>query len=190
MYLKAKHAHPESYPVGVASRECGSSAWTPSRRSANAMLTEPALILSAIIAGVCIGLLAHEWAHAGVLHFADVEYTVTVLPNRNGHPLMWLASVPWAVVDPRPTPGTAPLALRAAALAPLLLALPPLLLSFAGFVPSMDAPIVTGFSLGWLACAIPSPRDFSVAFYAHEYADQIRPSRPDQPVDALESAPK
>ena len=140
------------------------------------MLTEPALVLSAIVAGVCIGLLAHEWAHAGVLHFADVEYTVTVLPNRNGHPLTWPASVPWAVVDPRPTPGTAPLALRAAALAPLLLALPPLVLSFAGFVPSMDAPIVTGFALGWLACAIPSPRDFSVAFYAHAYIDRRRPS--------------
>ena len=138
------------------------------------MLTEPALVLSAIIAGVSIGLLAHEWAHAGVLHFADVEYTVSVLPNRNRHPLTWPASVPWAVVDPRPTPGTAPLALRAAALAPLLLALPPLVLSFAGFVPSMDAPISTGFALGWLACAIPSPRDFSVAFYAHKHTERLR----------------
>jgi len=34
-------------------------------------------------------------------------------------------------------------------------------------------PVAIGFTLGLLACAIPSPQDFSVAFYAHHLLEGL-----------------
>lgn len=120
----------------------------------------------ALALSVGIGLVIHEWTHALVLRLAGVDYTVSYFPGRSGGPLGLLASCPWAVVEPTPTGRDSAWVLRVAALAPVLLAVPVLATGFAGHL-TPDTPILTAMAIGWLACAIPSPQDFSVAFYAH-----------------------
>lgn len=127
--------------------------------------------LTVVVAGcalalsAAVGLVAHESAHALVLRLARVEYTVSYFPGRDGV-LGRLASCPWAVVQPTPTGREPAWILRLAALAPALLALPVLA---AGLTVDLTAetPILSAIAIGWLACSIPSPQDFSVAFYAH-----------------------
>lgn len=122
------------------------------------------LLLAGCLLGgtVAVGLLAHESAHATVLRLAGIEYTVSYSPGRDesrrGHP--------WAVVRPSPTGREPPWHLRIAALSPALLALPAFAVGVVGG-PWLDSPLVTAVIVGWLACSIPSPQDFSVAFYAH-----------------------
>lgn len=130
------------------------------------MVTELALIVAALALGVSSGLLAHEWAHATVLHLCGIGYAVTIFPDRRGHPLRWLARQPWAVVHPQPSTDAAGWALKGASLAPFALAVPPFALGFLGHGPTAAQPVLTAFAIGWLACAIPSPQDFAVAFHA------------------------
>lgn len=138
----------------------------------------------ALALAVAIGLVAHEWAHATVLRLARVEYSVSYLPGRPDGLVALVTTRPWAAVYPRPTGTEPPWALRLAALAPALLAIPAFGLAFAGYVTS-DTPIVAAATIGWLACALPSPQDFSVAFHAHELLERSRetnaitPSRAD-----------
>lgn len=115
---------------------------------------------------VAVGLVAHEWSHAFVLRFGAIDYTISYLPNRERGLVGLLRSRPWAVVQPRPTGTDSPWVLRIAALAPLALALPALGLSATGYA-TEGPPVVTAATVGWLACTIPSPQDFSVAFHAH-----------------------
>ena len=119
-----------------------------------------------LVLAVVAGLLTHEGTHALVLRMARIEYTVTVFPGRSRGVLGLLASCPWAAVHPRPTGTESPWQLRLAALAPLTMVLPVLWAVTAGGVP-IESPLTTAIAIGWLACAIPSPQDFSVAFYAH-----------------------
>lgn len=126
-----------------------------------------ALAGGGLVLGVVAGLVAHECSHAAALRAAGVDYAVEFFPDRNGTVLGLLASCPWAAVRPLPTERDAAWTLRVAALTPLLLALPIALLGVAGHSLSTDAPAVTALSIGWLACAIPSPQDFSVVFHAH-----------------------
>ncbi|WP_254863284.1 hypothetical protein [Halovivax gelatinilyticus] len=142
------------------------------------MATTTALLVAVLAAGVGSGLLAHEWAHAGVLRLTGTEYTVTFLPDRDSSPLRWLTSCPWAVVHPNPTAATPAWSLKVAALAPLALAIPVFGLALSGLAPSPEQPLFSAFALGWLACAIPSPQDFSVAFYAHRALESV-PAAPD-----------
>ena len=128
--------------------------------------TNVAVAGCALALAVAVGLVAHEWTHALVLRLARIEYTVTYFPGRTDGVVGRLASCPWAVVRPQPTGREPSIYLRSAALAPLLLAAPVLALGLGGVV-SADSSIVTAFAIGWLACCIPSPQDFSVAFYAH-----------------------
>lgn len=125
----------------------------------------------ALVAGVATGLLAHEWSHAAVLRAADVEYDVEFFPDRGGGLLALLASCPWAQVRPAPASGDPPWVLRGAALAPASLALPVLALGLTGHLTASEWPALSAFAIGWLACAVPSPQDFSVAFYAHVLLD-------------------
>ncbi|MCU4974508.1 hypothetical protein OB955_17445 [Halobacteria archaeon AArc-m2/3/4] len=128
----------------------------------------------ALALAVTAGLLVHEWTHALVLRLARVEYTIEYFPsgtdsddsNADGGVFAVLARCPWALVRPRPTGDEPAWHLRIAALIPLSLALPVLLLGLSGHVPT-DNVVVSAALIGWLACAIPSPQDFSVAFYAH-----------------------
>lgn len=128
--------------------------------------TEAILAVGVLAAVVLAGLIAHEWSHALVLRLAAVEYTISYAPNRKGGILGLLRSCPWAVVHPHPTGSEPTWVLRAAALAPLILAVPALGLLAAGNAATQPS-ITTAAIIGWLACAIPSPQDFSVAFHAH-----------------------
>ncbi|MFC6767190.1 hypothetical protein ACFQE6_20055, partial [Natrinema soli] len=78
----------------------------------------------ALALAVAIGLVAHEWAHATVLRLARVEYSVSYFPGRPGGIVALVTTRPWAAVYPRPTGNESPWALRLAALAPTLLAIP------------------------------------------------------------------
>lgn len=123
-----------------------------------------ALALLTLVVMVFAGLLAHEAAHALVLRSAGISFVVRLFPGRAGG-VGLLAATPVAAVHPDPGPGDSAWILRVAALAPLALAAPVFLIGFAYGLPA--DPVFAGALMGWLACAIPSPQDFSVAFYAH-----------------------
>ncbi|SDK71311.1 hypothetical protein [Natronorubrum texcoconense] len=127
--------------------------------------TEVAVAGGALVLAVATGLVAHEWLHALTLRLARIDYTVTYFPDRTDGVVGLLASCPWAAVRPHPTGREPAWQLRAAALSPFLLAAPVFALGIRG-VP-VESPVVTAIGIGWLACSIPSPQDFSVAFYAH-----------------------
>lgn len=125
----------------------------------------------ALLLTVPVGLVAHEWAHALVLRAAGIDYEIVYFADRDDGVIAALASCPWAAVHPSPT-GTEPAwQLRVAALVPISLALPALALSL---TPVASSPIVAAILVGWLACTIPSPQDFSVAFYAHRVLEDTR----------------
>ena len=137
------------------------------------VLLEPFLLVVAacvLLLSVSFGILLHELAHAFVLQLLGIPYEIAWLPGRGEWTRLYgVFSGTWAVVTPisvsRNTPSWG---LRVAAIAPLLLALP-LMLIVAGLV---QDPLSTGnvFTtvgiLGFSACAIPSPQDFSVFWYA------------------------
>ena len=153
--------------------------------TATATTTTTTTITTTIGAGcilalaVVSGLIAHEWSHAIVLRLAAVDYEIRYLPDRSERQrdgwgpnsvVALLRSCPWAAVAPKPT-GTEPAWLfRLAALAPLCLALPVFGLGIGGYL-TADTPIVAAAAIGWLACSIPSPQDFSIVFYAHRLTD-------------------
>lgn len=124
------------------------------------LVAGPVLLLA-----VVVGLVAHESAHAAALRLFGIEHTVTYFPGRTDGVAL-LASCPWAVVEPQPTGRESTHSLRVAALAPALLAVPVFALGAGGLLPA-GSPVATAFAVGWLACSIPSPQDFSVVFYAH-----------------------
>ncbi|AFZ74019.1 hypothetical protein [Natronobacterium gregoryi] len=118
-----------------------------------------------LVGAVATGLVAHELAHAFVLRLFGVDYSISYFPGGSGV-LGRLSSCPWAVVRPNPTGREPSWTLRVAALAPALLAAPPFVAGVVG--PGVDSSIATAAIIGWLACSIPSPQDFSVALYARE----------------------
>ena len=131
----------------------------------------------ALVLAVGLGLVVHEWSHAVVLRLARIDYTISYLPNRSNGPLGLLASCPWAVVEPTPTGRDPAWVLRVAALAPAALAVPVLALGAAGGL-TAETPILAATAIGWLACSIPSPQDFSVAFYAHRLLEDGAETEP------------
>ncbi len=130
------------------------------------------LAVPVLAASVAVGLIAHEYAHAFVLRLAGVAYTVEYFPDRGDSVVTTLASCRWARVNPRPIGTEPPWVLRVAALMPLALAVPVFVSGLAGTIPFGDRPVTTVATIGWLACAIPSPQDFSVAFYAHRVLEE------------------
>ncbi|OAQ52544.1 hypothetical protein HTG_13045 [Natrinema mahii] len=138
----------------------------------------------ALAIAIAVGLVAHEWSHAAVLRLARVEYAVSYFPGRADGLLALVTTRPWAAVHPRPTGTEPPWALRLAALAPALLAVPVFGLGLTGHL-TAETPVVAAAAIGWLACALPSPQDFSVAFHAGRLLERSRertgtaPSRAD-----------
>jgi len=131
-----------------------------------------AVAAAALCLAVGVGTVAHECCHAAVLSLGGVPYEVDWLPERDGATLLRAGALgTWAAVTPRRLPDdTSPWLLRVAAFAPLALAAPGALV-LAGALPDPTAagePAVVGATLGWLACALPSPRDFSLVWYAEE----------------------
>ncbi|WP_335998529.1 hypothetical protein [Halorientalis halophila] len=134
------------------------------------LTTSPVGLLTialALLAAVAAGTIAHELAHAAVLRAAGVACEIRWLPaagsgdsDRRG---------PWATVNPRVDAASpSPVVLRIAALAPLVLALP-LAMALPGLGPNPFANgslAMQAAAIGWLGCALPSPQDFSVVWYA------------------------
>lgn len=111
------------------------------------------------------GILAHESAHAAVLHAFGIRYDVSWHPNRRAIGTDLAIASPLATVTPRPvTPRRSQRVVRVAAIAPLALA-SPLSLVVLGVLPDPLAsgdPYMAAVTVGWAACALPSPQDFSV----------------------------
>jgi len=130
-----------------------------------------------LVAAVSLGLLAHELAHALALRAAGVPYELTLFPGDGRGRLRSAVAGQWATVRPRvPAAGAAPWTLRLSAMMPLAL-LAPLALVPAGVVTDPFAaghPVAQAAVLGWLACALPSPADFSVLFHAERALDEER----------------
>lgn len=128
--------------------------------------------LSGVLLGaLAVGLVAHEFSHLLALGLSDVPCTVEVLPGRtDGSASSGLGS-PLARVRPTGSlDAVSPTRLRVAALAPLCLAVP--LLSIpAGVAPDPFASGTVGSKLvliAWVGCSIPSPQDFSLAWYPEQ----------------------
>ncbi len=124
----------------------------------------------AILLGACVvGVVVHELSHILALRLAGVSHTVEVLPTRDDRK-QFSAGIgnPLARVSPTRIPDdVSPWAIRCAALMPLLLALPLVLISL-GVFPDPFASGNLGAKMvvvGWLGCSIPSPQDFSIAWY-------------------------
>ena len=136
-------------------------------------------ILALVGAGVVLlltvglGIVAHELSHAAVLSLFGIECDLAIGSSRvrSGQ---FGSNVPgtWATVTPQEvSPKTSPLAMRLSSIAPLVLAVP-FVTVLAGIVPDplqAGSPLLSAWTVGWLACAIPSPQDFSV-FYHSEAA--------------------
>ena len=124
------------------------------------------LLLGAVVAGT----VTHELTHAAVLHALAVPYSFVWFPVANGPKVYGAGLVtPWASVVPSSLPDDVPpWGLRLAAIAPFTMAIPFLLLPL-GVVPEaavMGNEYRLAVTIGWLACAIPSPQDFSLCWYA------------------------
>ncbi|WP_123539134.1 hypothetical protein [Halosimplex salinum] len=132
-------------------------------------MTPIELIAAAVVLAltVSLGLVAHELAHAAVLRAASVPHEIDWFPGQTGGVLHAGLRGQWAVVRPRPGAETPTWLLRLSAMMPLAL-VTPLALIPAGVV--SDPFAVEGVArfavLGWMACALPSPQDFSVLWHA------------------------
>lgn len=123
------------------------------------------LVVGTAVAGVA----AHELSHTVALRLAGISGTIEVLPTRDdAGQLSRVIGAPLARVrltqlgDDIP-----PRYLRAAALMPLCLSFPLVLISV-GIFPDPFASNALGPKLAlivWLGCSIPSPQDFSLAWY-------------------------
>jgi hypothetical protein len=120
-----------------------------------------------LVGTVGLGMLAHELSHAVTLRLLGVPCEFRWLPGRAGADARARLSGTAAVV-PREVESEMANRLRVAAVMPFLLATPVVLVPL-GVLPD---PFVTGevvqqvAVVGWLACAIPSPQDFSLLWHA------------------------
>lgn len=123
-----------------------------------------------LILTVGVGIVAHELSHAAVLYLFEIQCDVGIGAEQVGTSRLG-ANIPgtWAAVTPREiSPGTSAWALRLSSVAPLVLAVP-FVAVVAGIVPDplqAASPLLSAWTVGWLACAIPSPQDFSVFWHA------------------------
>lgn len=119
---------------------------------------------------VGVGIVAHELSHAAVLYLLGIRCDISIGPKRVGTSQFdSIIFGAWAAVTPREiSPGTSVWAIRLSSVAPLILAVP-FVTVVTGIVPDplqADNPLLSAWAVGWLACAIPSPQDFSVFWYA------------------------
>lgn len=141
------------------------------------MMEPVELMASVAVLAVAIaaGTVAHELSHALMLRALGVTCDIQWLPGAEADGLVNIGGS-LATVTPRAVPrDLAPWRLRVAALMPLTLALPiPLVL--VGLLPdplAVDDPLVAAAAVGWLACGIPSPQDFSLVWHAEEAIDRF-----------------
>lgn len=135
-------------------------------------MTPVELGLAGLVLAVAVGTgtVAHELSHALILRALAIPHDLEWLPDSDEVSVLAVGvSGRLAAVTPRaPAPDLPPWGLRVAALAPLTLALPLALVPL-GILPD---PVASGniyliaATIGWLACALPSPQDFSLVWYA------------------------
>lgn len=122
-----------------------------------------------VLGAVGTGTVVHELLHATVLELAGVDAEVRWLEGGRAGRLGAGLFGTWASVRMTAVPvDLPPWQLRAAALAPLLLAAPLVVIAI-GAVPdpfASDHLYPKLFLVGWLACALPSPQDFSLVWNA------------------------
>jgi len=126
-----------------------------------------------------VGTVAHELTHAVALQVLGVEYDVEWLPERDIVGLFGVGvSRNWATVTPRSIPpGVSTRGLRISAIAPLALAIP-IAGVLLGVVPDpmhLDNLAAAAMTVGWFACALPSPQDFSLFWHADQVVDEQAP---------------
>lgn len=125
---------------------------------------------------VVAGIITHEFSHALALRVFGVPFEMSWLPERTRSGLL-RASIAgnWAAVQPQALPrGLQPWRLRVAAMMPLLLATPLALVGL-GVLPdpfASGSPYEAAVAIGWLACAVPSPQDFSLLWYAEQVIEE------------------
>ena len=135
-------------------------------------------LLTAVVAlgsTVAIGIVIHELSHAAVLHSLGVPYDIEWFPDHRTTSYFATGVFgSWASVTPGQLPASVPAwGLRLSAMAPLALLLP-FVLVIVGTVPDpleSQSLWMTAVTIGWLACALPSPQDFSVLFYADRFTN-------------------
>jgi hypothetical protein len=137
-------------------------------------LIDLGVTVGALLALVAAGTVVHEYLHALTLRTFGIPYTIEWVSGRDGGLRSWL-SVRWASVTPDSVPpDAAAWQLRLAAIAPLSLAVPFVLVG-TGIIP---APFARGpgalelAAVALLATAIPSPDDFSLFWYADRILNQ------------------
>ena len=119
---------------------------------------------------VGVGTVFHELSHATALRAIGVDCEIEWIPGADESGLLGASvSGALATVTPRAIPrGLPPWRLRAAAISPLVLATP-LALALTGALPDPFSVANVYFHaavIGWIACALPSPRDFSLFWHA------------------------
>jgi hypothetical protein len=147
-----------------------------------ASLTDLLLAGGALLLTLGVGTVVHEFAHAAVLWTLGVPFDVEWLPDREeAGPAGAGFFGRWASVTPRRLPpDLSPWGLRAAALAPLVLAAP-MALVLVGVLPDPNAtgnlPLIVA-TLTWFGCALPSPQDFSLVWHADAAIEEHSGSAP------------
>lgn len=118
---------------------------------------------------VAVGTIIHEFLHAIILRAFGIPYTIEWFTVSHMSSLQSWFTVKWATVTPGSLPAdVSPWQLRLAALAPLSIAAP-FVLVIAGVLPDPFAQGTLTLKLAaiaLMASAIPSPDDFSLFWHA------------------------
>lgn len=135
------------------------------------------LLVGALLVTVAVGVTVHELLHAVVLRSAGVDCSFDVLPadeDRSGFASLATGAVATVGIESVPS-ACSPWRLRLAALAPLVMLVP--VVAYAALLLGGQ---VTETRLGsivliaWMACALPSPADFSIVWYPEETRKQAQ----------------
>lgn len=124
-----------------------------------------------LLVTVGIGITIHELSHAAALGLLGVSYEIEWFPRQDKTRVRSALFASWATVTPQRIPqDVTSLGIRLSAMAPLALTAP-FLLGMTGLVPTpvgSGNEFATAVTIAWLACALPSPQDFSVFWYAEQ----------------------
>lgn len=139
------------------------------------MLSSVALALIALFGSLFLGIVVHESLHLLVLRRAGVDCSLTVESTRNWRSLQAIVAGRIASVELESIPSScSPWHLRLAALAPL--AMVPVAGGYVALVGgglAADTLVGSMVLVGWLACALPSPADFSIVWRPEETINRV-----------------
>lgn len=124
-----------------------------------------------LLVSVGVGTVAHELSHAAVLTLLGIECDLTIGLGRVGASQFDVSLFgTWAAVTPREISHDGVSAMRLSSVAPLILAVPfvAIVIGIAPDPLQADSLLPAAWTIGWLACSIPSPQDFSVFWHADQ----------------------